>query len=82
MVDNESVWRYCPSVMNPADPLSRGISMTELIKSRWCAGPTWLRSKEEWPQTSSDTFLFKGKNTMINDNDCNHLFKKPDTTNY
>ena len=42
-------WKYCPSKMNPADAITRGLSMKELTESRWTDGPSWLRNEEDWP---------------------------------
>ena len=46
---NIGKWRYCPSKMNPADAITRGLSMKELVESRWTEGPTWLRDEKDWP---------------------------------
>ena len=35
-------WRYVPSESNPADDLSRGISVKELSTGRWIYGPDFL----------------------------------------
>ena len=41
-------WRYCPTLSNPADLLTRGISAKMLIENKlWMNGPTWLLSKSE-----------------------------------
>ena len=43
-------WRYVPSESNPADDLSRGISVKELSTGRWINGPDFLsKPKTEWP---------------------------------
>ena len=44
-------WRYCPSKMNPADAITRGLTMDELTLTRWTDGPSWLRREEDWPET-------------------------------
>ena len=45
-----SSWRYVPSEDNPADDLSRGITVEELSSSRWMNGPPFLlKPKTEWP---------------------------------
>ena len=45
-------WRWCPGVTNPADLVSRGIRLKELITSElWLHGPSWLQeSREEYPK--------------------------------
>ena len=36
-------WKHCPGQENPADILSRGITPTELVRSKlWRHGPDWL----------------------------------------
>ena len=43
-------WRYVPCESNPADDLSRGISVKELSTGRWINGPEFLsKPKTEWP---------------------------------
>lgn len=47
-------WRHVPTKLNPADDLSRGISVNE-INGRWMNGPSFLReSPEEWPTEVSE----------------------------
>jgi ribonuclease HI len=42
-------WRYVPTNLNPADDLSRGISVHEM-NGRWMNGPSFLRkNSDEWP---------------------------------
>jgi hypothetical protein len=44
-----TVWRYVPTNLNPADDLSRGISVHEM-NGRWMNGPSFLRkNSDEWP---------------------------------
>jgi hypothetical protein len=44
-----TVWRYFPTNLNPADDLSRGISVHEK-NGRWMNGPSFLRKNaDEWP---------------------------------
>jgi hypothetical protein len=44
-----SVWRYVPTNLNPADDLSRGISVREM-NGRWMNGPPFLtKHSNEWP---------------------------------
>ncbi|KAH9362471.1 hypothetical protein HPB48_015615 [Haemaphysalis longicornis] len=40
---NPESWRYCPGEDNPADLLTRGVSVNTLRESRtWWTGPEWL----------------------------------------
>ena len=44
-----TVWRHVPTNLNPADDLSRGISVREMT-GRWMNGPSFLtKNSEEWP---------------------------------
>ena len=45
-------WKYCPSKMNPADAITRGLSMMELIEGKWSDGPSWLGDEKIWPDIS------------------------------
>ena len=49
-----SQWHYIESANNPADDASRGLSMTNLLKTeRWFQGPQFLWSMDtEWPTWS------------------------------
>lgn len=44
-------WRHCPGHCNPADYLTRGISLHTLkTDERWWHGPTWLlQEPTDWP---------------------------------
>ena len=43
-------WRYCPTLQNPADLLTRGINSQELASSSlWRLGPPWLPLETQWP---------------------------------
>ena len=49
-----SHWRHVPTKQNPADDLSRGISVDEMTTGRWMNGPLFLkRPKSEWPDEDS-----------------------------
>jgi len=47
-----SQWRYVPSAMNPADHLSRGVSVAKFLQlGEWNRGPEFLSHRHEfWPQ--------------------------------
>ena len=43
-------WRYCPTLANPADLLSRGTTTQVLMSSKlWQHGPDWLTTPSLWP---------------------------------
>ena len=42
-------WHHCPGVLNPADLVSRGVSLEKLEASKWLKGPDWITNKETWP---------------------------------
>ena len=45
-----ATWRYCPTLENPTDLLTRGITTQSLISSTlWQHGPEWLTTPEQWP---------------------------------
>ena len=47
---SSTAWRYCPTVDNPADLLTRGINATSLAASMlWKHGQTWLIDDTQWP---------------------------------
>ena len=51
-------WRYCPSADNPADLLTRGISLSTLKDSViWTHGPEWITCEEQWPVWSPTEIL-------------------------
>jgi len=49
-------WRYVPTDKNPADLLSRGVTVTNLIASdKWWDGPTFISMPpSEWPENKID----------------------------
>jgi len=49
---NPSQWRYVPTQLNPADHLTRGLSVRELIEQKsWWQGPQYLQDEEHnWPE--------------------------------
>ncbi|XP_067634925.1 uncharacterized protein [Eurosta solidaginis] len=62
-------WRYVTTDANPADPISRGVSMDELINSElWWKGPEFLRLPEAmWPKTPDE--VHEEVRTSVN-NEC------------
>ena len=48
---NPDQWRYVPTNMNPADYLTRGLKVIELVeKKSWWEGSEYLQNSEsEWP---------------------------------
>ncbi|XP_049523124.1 uncharacterized protein LOC119452753 [Dermacentor silvarum] len=53
-VTDPDQWHHCPGTQNPADLLTRGLSLTNLRNSQlWWKGPNWLlRAANSWPTTS------------------------------
>ena len=49
---SHSDWCYCPSEDNPADVLTRGVDVENLVlNEKWWLGPVWLRmNSESWPK--------------------------------
>ena len=51
-ITSSNTWRFCPTSMNPADLLTRGLD-TKIFNDRkqlWFQGPPWLREPEDkWP---------------------------------
>ncbi|XP_063923055.1 uncharacterized protein LOC135137361 [Zophobas morio] len=44
-------WRHVPSAENPADYVSRGVSVEQLLTlEHWWNGPTLINSLDEWPE--------------------------------
>jgi hypothetical protein len=43
--------RYVPSLLNPADHASRGLTLVDFLSSNWLHGPDFLRlSPDRWPK--------------------------------
>ena len=51
-VTSPNQWRYVPTELNPADYVTRGLRVSELIdKESWWKGPKYLQNMEEiWPK--------------------------------
>ena len=44
-------WRHVPTKQNPADLLTRGLSVSALMQDRWRKGPAFLvQAETEWPE--------------------------------
>ena len=59
-------WNHVASANNPADAVTRGLSIEELRSSQWLEGPSFLRSCD-WPfkpPSSAKFIVGKGKNTL------------------
>ena len=51
-------WHYCPSADNPADLLTRGVSLSSLQNSKlWTNGPEWITHEELRPTWSPTDIL-------------------------
>lgn len=52
-VTNPDQWRYVPTELNPADYLTRGLKVLDLIeRESWWKGPKYLQDIEErWPKS-------------------------------
>ncbi|KMQ82315.1 integrase core domain protein, partial [Lasius niger] len=50
-------WRYCPTEQNPADMLTRDLSIASLKEEKsWWFGPEWLTSPEcSWPKMTTSS---------------------------
>ncbi|XP_075157834.1 uncharacterized protein LOC142231101 [Haematobia irritans] len=56
-------WRHVPTNSNPADIVSRGCVVSDLLNSSWFTGPKFLaKSETEWPAA---TFLYNDNRTEI-----------------
>ncbi|XP_071036959.1 uncharacterized protein [Parasteatoda tepidariorum] len=49
------MWYHCPCSDNPADKITRGVKIKDLVcDSVWAYGPSWLsESEENWPDKNS-----------------------------
>ena len=56
---SSQTWRFCPTSMNPADLITRGVSTIRFNdkKKLWFEGPPWLSEPEEqWPPYPQNLF--------------------------
>ena len=43
-------WRHVSSELNPADEVTRGLTVEEMsVSSKWLSGPEFLKKEESWP---------------------------------
>ncbi|GFY71663.1 uncharacterized protein TNIN_43421 [Trichonephila inaurata madagascariensis] len=65
-------WRHVPGEVNPADLATRCCDWSDLLKSKWWEGSSWLYSNEEsWPcsevsETPDEAFLERRKTVVTN----------------
>uniref|UniRef100_A0ABM0M1F4 Uncharacterized protein LOC102801229 n=1 Tax=Saccoglossus kowalevskii TaxID=10224 RepID=A0ABM0M1F4_SACKO len=70
-------YKYCPTVDNPADLLTRGISANDLRSNpKWNYGPSWLPDQQMWPTWDVNNATQLHVNIMKEDDD----LVNPDTT--
>ena len=76
-ITRSSIWRYCPTSDNPADLLTRGITIEQYKSSiMWRNGPHWLTDMSIYPnalsvETTLSTFeTDKTKTSQTNLNPC------------
>eukprot|EP00795_Rhopilema_esculentum_P006549 gene6549-12041_t len=70
IITENSQWRYIPTKKNPADLLSRGLSVTALVQNEsWWNGPSFLYNPEEsWPDNQfqvTDEAISEMKKTAV-----------------
>lgn len=52
-----ATWRYITTDQNPADLLSRGVSLADFKNSAlWKNGPAWLPNRNKWPTWTVSNF--------------------------
>jgi len=63
----EERWRYVSTQQNPADLVTRGISVDDYKdKSLWWHGPSWLRSSSEtWPREEAEADIVEERRVFI-----------------
>ena len=63
---NPNQWRYVPTEFNPADYLTRGLKVLELVKKEsWWEGPKYLQDIEErWPKNTVPSASEQAKNEV------------------
>ncbi len=75
----DSPWRYVRSGDNPADDITRGLTLSQLLgHNRWSHGPPFLRQKESsWP-SSPDISSSDDPTELRTANFCGHISVTPD----
>lgn len=67
-IASSHTWRFCPTLTNPADLLTRGVntSIFNEKKKLWFEGPPWLREPEErWPQFPTHSIHDESESTQM-----------------
>jgi hypothetical protein len=93
--DLQATWHYCPTKSNPADLLTRGISLRQFQQSTilWNHGPTWLSSPKDWPSWETNKLstvvlhlaesqLSPPISLLVDSSDSIDLFKVMDVSRY
>ena len=59
MSSSPDQWRHVPTAVNPADYLTRGVEVEELVNLKiWWEGPEYLKQGEStWPRNVTDKEL-------------------------
>lgn len=72
-------WRYCPTSENPADLLTRGITVKQLkLSILWTTGPEWLPTPLLWPPWDEKEAVSLA--AMLHDNSDNHVLFTPNVS--
>ena len=75
-----ATWSFCPTVYNPADQLTRGISF-KLLNSPdtlWWKGPPWLTTPHDWPTWQPESAVHLHATTAIAEEFIPQLSATPD----
>ncbi|XP_033250890.1 uncharacterized protein LOC117189926 isoform X3 [Drosophila miranda] len=67
---DDATWRHVPTKQNPADIVSRGCDVDEIVQSIWVEGPSFLKEEEEnWPKNAhfehSDDLQLEKRKTAV-----------------
>ena len=63
MSSSPEQWRYIPTTINPADHLTRGVKLVEILNLKsWWEGPEYLRKDESlWPKNIVEKGIERSK---------------------
>ena len=67
----EAIFKYVPTIYNPADLITRGMSANDLShNSLWWHGPSWLPYSDLWPQwtiepAAVDSIIDRGDQSVV-----------------